>query len=69
MEVKYYGHVCWHGIISHTQEVAAYRAKSGMGPGAKRGPGRPAPPSMKQVLPQDDDDEDDDEEDDDEDDD
>ncbi|PWS22108.1 hypothetical protein DKP78_20105, partial [Enterococcus faecium] len=56
----------------YEKDIAAYRAKGGMGGGAKRGPGRPPVAGMagRQAEPQDDDDEDeDDEEDDDEDDD
>lgn len=53
------------------QDIAAYRAKGGMGGGVKRGPGRPAVAGMagRQAEPQDDDDEDEDDEEDDEDDD
>jgi len=53
----------------YEKEVAAYRAKSGMGGGAKRGPGRPAPTGMKPAQPQQQDDDDEDDDDDDEDDD
>ncbi|XP_041925409.1 high mobility group protein B2b [Alosa sapidissima] len=51
----------------YEKEIAAYRAKTGMGGGAKRGPGRPQPAAMagRQAEPQDDDDEDEDDEDDD----
>lgn len=57
--------------VAYTQDIAAYRAKGGMGGGVKRGPGRPAVAGMagRQAEPQDDDDEEDDDEEDDDDDD
>jgi len=56
----------------YEKDMAAYRAKSGMAGGAKRGPGRPGGAmggGMKQAAPQDDDDDDEEDEDDEEDDD